>query len=86
MLWNSLVNEFYFGHVPSLIFFERSTSAIIITKNIGEYIPINDDTPIIDESISSGWINLKKYKIHWMVQMKIAVIPKREILDLNIKL
>ena len=47
-------NEIYFGHVPSLIFFERSTSAIIITKKVGNH------TPIILEKISSGWTNLTK--------------------------
>ena len=41
-------NEIYFGHVPSLIFFERSTSAIIITKKVGNH------TLIINERISSG--------------------------------
>ena len=42
------LNEIYFGHVPSLIFVERSTSAIIITKKVGNH------APIILEKISSG--------------------------------
>ena len=42
------LNEIYFGHVPSLIFVERSTSAIIITKKVGNHTLINN------ERISSG--------------------------------
>tara|TARA_B100001013_G_scaffold300197_1_gene201465 strand:- start:347 stop:517 length:171 start_codon:yes stop_codon:yes gene_type:complete len=34
------VNEIYFGHVPSLIFVERSTNAIIITKKVGKQAPM----------------------------------------------
>ena len=36
-------NEIYFGHVPSLIFFERSTSAIIITKIVGNHMLITNE-------------------------------------------